>query len=300
MSDVMTVSDLVKHFKPKKNELVKAVDGVSFSIKEGTCFGLLGPNGAGKTTTVEMLEGITLPSSGSILYRGEPIGESFRRNTGIMFQNTALQDYMTVLEALNMFGSFYEKTVPVEQVIEQCSLEQFLNRDTRKLSGGQKQRLLLAVALINDPDIIFLDEPTTGLDPQARRNFWQLANDIKAQGTTVVLTTHYMEEAKLLCDELVFMDHGTIIAKGSPEALLTSRFDHILIDLPSTAIPDSLPAHTSHQLQTNHDRTEFLSTDINETMNHLIQHGVSLAGMEVRSRTLEDLFIELTGQDLRT
>lgn len=300
MSAVVTVTDLVKHFKPKKTDLVKAVDGVSFSIEQGICFGLLGPNGAGKTTTVEMLEGIVDPTSGSILYRGEPMGESFRRNAGIMFQNTALQDYMTVIEALKMFGSFYEKTVPVEQLIEQCALEEFLERDTRKLSGGQKQRLLLAVALVNDPDIVFLDEPTTGLDPQARRNFWQLVKDIKARGTTVVLTTHYMEEAKLLCDELVFMDHGRIIAQGRPADLLSNRFDHVLIELPATAVPEHLPEHACHKLQHNNDKIEFLSTDINETINHLIQNGVSLSAMEVRSRTLEDLFIELTGQELRT
>lgn len=300
MSAVVTVTDLVKHFEPKKSELVKAVDGVSFSIEQGICFGLLGPNGAGKTTTVEMLEGIVEPTSGRILYRGEPLGESFRRNAGIMFQNTALQDYMTVIEALTMFGSFYEKTVPVEQLIEQCALEEFLERDTRKLSGGQKQRLLLAVALVNDPDIVFLDEPTTGLDPQARRNFWQLVNDIKARGTTVVLTTHYMEEAKLLCDELVFMDHGHIIAQGSPTELLSNRFDHVLLELPATDVPEHLPEHANHKLQRNNDKVEFLSTDINETVNHLIQNGVSLSAMEVRSRTLEDLFIELTGQELRT
>jgi len=300
VSAVVEVTDLVKHFEPKKNELVKAVDGVSFAIDQGICFGLLGPNGAGKTTTVEMLEGITKPNSGTILYRGEPLGDAFRKNAGIMFQNTALQDYMTVIEALQMFGSFYEKTVPVEQLVEQCSLDEFLNRDTRKLSGGQKQRLLLAVALVNDPDIVFLDEPTTGLDPQARRNFWQLVNNIKAQGTTVVLTTHYMEEAKLLCDELVFMDHGTIIAQGSPNELLSNRFDHVFIQLPATAIPDTLPNHNSFKLQRNDDNAEFMSTHIDDTINHLLQQGVPLTGLEVRSPTLEDLFIELTGQELRT
>jgi len=147
VNEVIEVNDLVKHFQSNKKEQVKAVDGISFSIEQGTCFGLLGPNGAGKTTTVEMLEGIVEPSAGSILYRGQPIGSEFRSNAGIMFQNTALQDYMTVIEALNMFSSFYSKTVPVKQLIEQCSLSEFLNRDARKLSGGQKQRLLLAIAL---------------------------------------------------------------------------------------------------------------------------------------------------------
>jgi len=299
VSEIIEVVDLVKHFQPNKKELVKAVDGIEFSIKQGTCFGLLGPNGAGKTTTVEMLEGIVEPTSGSILYRGQSIGDAFRNNAGIMFQNTALQDYMTVIEALNMFGSFYEKTVPTEQLIKQCSLSEFLDRDTRKLSGGQKQRLLLAIALVNDPDILFLDEPTTGLDPQARRNFWNLVNEIKSLGKTIVLTTHYMEEAKLLCDELVFMDHGKIIASGSPDELLSNSFNDVLLDLPLDAVPATLPAHSAHTVSNNNTRTEFLTTDINETVKHLIQHGVSLAGMEVRSRSLEDLFIALTGQELR-
>lgn len=299
MSAVIEVRDLVKHFKQKKNELVKAVDGVSFSIEQGICFGLLGPNGAGKTTTVEMLEGIVKPSSGGILYRGEPIGDAFRHEAGIMFQNTALQDYMSVREALSMFGSFYVNTTPVEQLIEQCSLHEFLDRDTRKLSGGQKQRLLLAIALVNDPEVVFLDEPTTGLDPQARRNFWNLVNDIKAKGKTVVLTTHYMEEARLLCDELVFMDHGKIIAEGSPANLLSNRFNDVLLDLPAESVPDSLPDLGIHTFSRTNARAEFLTTDINETVKHLTAHGVSLSGMEVRSRTLEDLFIDLTGQELR-
>ncbi|MCL4151715.1 UNVERIFIED_CONTAM: hypothetical protein GTU68_050805, partial [Idotea baltica] len=231
MTAIIEVKNLIKHFAPYKKEIVKAVDGVSFAIKPGTCFGLLGPNGAGKTTTVEILEGIIEPTGGSILYKGQPIGEQFRHDAGIMFQNTALQDYMTVSEALNMFGRFYTKTVSVQQLIEQCALQEFLDRDARKLSGGQKQRLLLAIALVNDPEVIFLDEPTTGLDPQARRNFWQLVNDIKSRGKTVVLTTHYMEEANLLCDELVFMDHGKIIAAGSPSELLSNSFNDVLLEL---------------------------------------------------------------------
>ncbi len=299
MCEVIEVCDLIKHFQPNKKEQVKAVDGISFSIKQGTCFGLLGPNGAGKTTTVEMLEGIVEPSSGSILYRGQPIGDDFRNNAGIMFQNTALQDYMTVIEALKMFSSFYKETVPITRLIEQCSLSEFLDRDARKLSGGQKQRLLLAIALVNDPDIIFLDEPTTGLDPQARRNFWNLVNDIKSKGKTIVLTTHYMEEAKLLCDELVFMDHGKIIAEGSPDSLLSSSFNDVLLDLPAESVPDTLPSNAAHSVVNNNIRTEFLTTNIDETIKHLTQHGVSLSGMEVRSRSLEDLFIALTGQELR-
>lgn len=299
MTAVIEVNHLVKHFQPSKKEVVKAVNDVSFSIEAGICFGLLGPNGAGKTTTVEMLEGIVDPSSGSILYRGEPIGEAFKRDAGIMFQNTALQDYMTVIEALKMFGSFYEQTVPIEQLIEQCSLSEFLDRDTRKLSGGQKQRLLLAVALVNDPEVIFLDEPTTGLDPQARRNFWRLVDDIKSRGKTVVLTTHYMEEARLLCDELVFMDHGKIIASGSPSNLLSNRFNDVLIELPVDSVPESLPVLAAHTIHRGDTHIDIVTTDIDQTLQHLLAHNVSLTGLEVRSRTLEDLFIDLTGQELR-
>jgi len=296
---VIEVSHLVKHFQPSKKERVIAVNDVSFSIESGTCFGLLGPNGAGKTTTVEMLEGIVEPSSGTILYRGEPIGDAFKRDAGIMFQNTALQDYMSVIEALKMFGSFYKHTVPIERLIDQCSLSEFLDRDTRKLSGGQKQRLLLAIALVNDPEVIFLDEPTTGLDPQARRNFWALVEDIKSRGKTVVLTTHYMEEAKILCDELVFMDHGKIIAAGSPSELLSNRFNDVLIELPIAAVPETLPALSAHTVNRNDTHIDIVTTNIDETIQHLLAHHVSLAGLEVRSRTLEDLFIDLTGQELR-
>ena len=299
MTAIIEVQNLVKHFTPRKAEPVKAVDGVSFAIEQGVCFGLLGPNGAGKTTTVEMLEGIVEPSEGTILYRGSPIGDSFRLEAGIMFQNTALQDYMTVMEALTMFGQFYKRTLPIDQLIAECSLEEFLDRDTRKLSGGQKQRLLLAIALVNDPEVLFLDEPTTGLDPQARRNFWDLINSIKNQGKTVVLTTHYMEEAKLLCDELIFMDHGKVIASGSPSELLSSRFNDVLIDLPIEAVPQDLPEFPLHESTRSEHRIEFVTTDIDATIKHLLKYNASLAGMEVRSRTLEDLFIDLTGQALR-
>jgi len=209
-----------------------AVNGVSFDIQQGICFGLLGPNGAGKTTTVEMLEGILKPSGGEILYKGKPLSEEFRQQAGIMFQSTALQDYITVKEALLMFGKFYDRRLSIEELIEKCSLEEFLGRDTRKLSGGQKQRLLLAIALINDPEVIFLDEPTTGLDPQARRNFWHLVKEIKSRNKTIILTTHYMEEASFLCDELAFMDHGSVIASGSPSELLSSSFDDVILELP--------------------------------------------------------------------
>jgi len=282
MTDVIEVENLVKHFgsggsRKKSQTLVKAVDGVSFNITEGICFGLLGPNGAGKTTTVEMLEGIVEPTSGSVLYRGRALDEGFRERAGIMFQNTALQDYMTVIEALRMFGSFYSRTVPEDTLIEQCSLSEFLNRDTRKLSGGQKQRLLLAVALVNDPDVIFLDEPTTGLDPQARRNFWHLVDSIKSEGKTIVLTTHYMDEARQLCDE---------------------RFNDVILQLPNR-LPGGAAEADWQQVEDTGKGVEISTSDIDRSIHWLQQQNVSLEGMEIRSRSLEDLFIDLTGKELR-
>jgi ABC-2 type transport system ATP-binding protein len=219
--------NLVKHYPG-----VRAVNGVSFSVPEGTCFGLLGPNGAGKTTTVEIIEGVTRPTSGEVRYFGEIAGARFRQESGIQFQNTALQDHITVIETLRMFRALYDRQANLDEVIEQCSLGDLLDRDNRKLSGGQRQRLLLAVALVNRPRLVFLDEPTTGLDPQARRNFWTLVQNIRRGGATIVLTTHYMDEAQVLCDEIAIMDEGNIVKQGAPDALLFERYGDTLIDLP--------------------------------------------------------------------
>ena len=211
---------------------VLAVDGVSFEVPEGICFGLLGPNGAGKTTTVEIIEGVTRPTSGEVYYYGEIAGARFREEAGIQFQNTALQDNITVLETLQMFRALYTRQADLDDIIEQCFLGDLLDRDNRKLSGGQRQRLLLAVALVNRPRLIFLDEPTTGLDPQARRNFWSLVQSIRKGGATIVLTTHYMDEAQVLCDDIAIMDEGKIVTHGSPEDLLFERYGDELIHLP--------------------------------------------------------------------
>ncbi len=279
---------------------IQAVNDVSFSIPAGTCFGLLGPNGAGKTTTIEILEGITSPTSGEVLYRGEPLGKQFREQAGIMFQTTQLQDYMTVIEALRMFGSFYTDTVDEAALIEQCSLGEFLQQDTRRLSGGQKQRLLLAIALVNNPDIIFLDEPTTGLDPQARRNFWSLLNRIKAQGKTILLTTHYMEEASLLCDQLVFMDHGKIIAEGTPRELIDATFNDAVLLLPATDFSGPCTDTEFHTITEGRDVIEITTSDMNRSITTLLDAGVSLSRLQIRARNLEDLFLNLTGGELRS
>jgi len=293
MTALLEATDLVKHYRG-----VKAVDGVSLAIEQGVCFGLLGPNGAGKTTTVEMLEGINEPTSGDVRYQGGPLGSRFRDEAGIMFQTTALQDYITVRETLEMFRRMYPRTVSLPELIESCSLQEFLDRDNRKLSGGQRQRLLLAIALVNDPQVVFLDEPTTGLDPQARRNFWALVHDIKAAGKTVILTTHYMEEAYELCDEIIIMDHGKIISQGTPKALLAKHFNDVVLQLPKEDFPAGY-GKLSVTVLDGKDAVEILTSDVNETIHQLVEMAVPLNRLQIRQRTLEDLFLELTGKELR-
>ncbi|MBI1422409.1 MAG: ATP-binding cassette domain-containing protein [Gammaproteobacteria bacterium] len=289
---MLEVRDLVKRYPQ-----VNAVNGVSFCLQAGTCFGLLGPNGAGKTTTVEILEGIHAPTAGEILYKGEHLGKRFRNEAGIMFQSTALQDYITVRETLEMFARLYPKNTDLDMLIQRCNLRELLKRDNRQLSGGQRQRLLLAVALVNDPDILFLDEPTTGLDPQARRNFWDLIESVKAEGKTILLTTHYMDEAYVLCDEIAIMDHGKIIAQGSPENLLKAHFNDTILQLPAAALADTdalpYPVHKHNSM------LEITTSDVNQTIEDLLSRNISLHGLQVRSRNLDDLFLELTGKTLR-
>lgn len=293
MSAILAVENLQKSFAD-----LRAVDGVSFSVKPGICFGLLGPNGAGKTTTIEMLEGITTPSAGRILFRGEEINHDFRQRAGIQFQHTALPDFLTTREALSLFGNFYNNTMALDELIHACSLGDYLDQYATKLSGGQRQRLLLALALVNDPDIVFLDEPTTGLDPQARRNFWTLIQNIKARGKTIILTTHYMDEAELLCDELAIMDRGRIIAEGTPQALLRQHFDAMRVRLDKSAFtlrPEDWP----EPVEIREEAVEILSRDVARTLTLLIERGIALTSLEVRAATLEDLFIKLTGHALR-
>ena len=294
MAAVLKVRNLVKQYPG-----VRAVDGVSFSIAEGQCFGLLGPNGAGKTTTVEMMEGVTGPTAGEVLYRGEPLGARFRAEAGIQFQKTALQDFLTVRETLALFSRLYARRRDVDELIRTCALEQVADRDNRKLSGGQMQRLLLAIALANDPRVLFLDEPTTGLDPQARHNFWDLIRSIKAEGRTVLLTTHYMEEAYFLCDVIAIMDRGRIIAEGPPSRLLKEHFDDVVLELPREDFgdgPEGLPVPVVFTS----DRVEISTGDVEATLRFLLERGVPLRHLRIRPRNLEDLFLELTGRELRT
>jgi len=290
---LLQIKNLVKQYPS-----VKAVDGIDINLCSGVCFGLLGPNGAGKTTTVEILEGITDTTSGDILYKGKPVGDQFRKEAGIMFQSTALQDFITVRETLQMFANFYPRHSNLDQLIQRCNLTEYLDQDNRQLSGGQRQRLLLAIALVNDPDILFLDEPTTGLDPQARRNFWDLIDDIKAEGKTIILTTHYMEEAYALCDEIAIMDHGKIIAHGTPKALLEANFNDVILQLPEDELMDmDLSPFSIHKIR---GQVEITTSDVNKVITTLIKNNISLAKLLIRSRTLDDLFIELTGKNLRS
>ncbi|HVH84635.1 MAG TPA: ABC transporter ATP-binding protein [Steroidobacteraceae bacterium] len=290
---LLEVLSLVKQYPA-----TTAVDGVSFHVDEGICFGLLGPNGAGKTTTVEIMEGILPPTSGEVRYHGEPLGPRFREEAGILFQKTALQDFLTVRQCIALFRGLYTHGLEVDEVLRICALEKLAGREARKLSGGQQQRLLLAIALVNDPAVLFLDEPTTGLDPQARRNFWQLVESIKARRKTILLTTHYMEEAELLCDEIAIMDRGRIVAQGPPRRLLREHFAEVLLELPRQDFPEgarTLPL----KLMDASDRVEITTHDLEETLRTLLAAHVPLTNLRVRPPNLEDLFLELTGKELR-
>ncbi|SEQ05370.1 ABC-2 type transport system ATP-binding protein [Solimonas aquatica] len=291
MSAILTARELRKRYRG-----VTAVDGLNLDIEEGSCLGLLGPNGAGKSTTIEMLEGLLQPSSGEIRFRGRPLDQHYRERVGIQFQNTALQDFLTVRENLQFFAALYKRRRSLDELIAGCHLEEYLDRDHRRLSGGQRQRMLLAIALINDPDLVFLDEPTTGLDPQARRNFWELVQDVRRRGKTVLLTTHYMDEAYELSDDIAIMDRGRIVARGSPQQLLSEHFSDSVLELPAAEIKGR---EQELSAVTRGDAAEILSADVNKTVQKLLAAGVSLAQLKIRPRTLEDLFISLTGRELR-
>jgi ABC-2 type transport system ATP-binding protein len=293
MTIILSAHDLVKAYAD-----VIAVDGIGFQVESGSCYGLLGPNGAGKTTTMELLEGIIQPDRGQILYQGRPIDSSFRHQIGIQFQSTSLLDFQTVQEALIMFSQLYDKTADLDELIELCHLQEFIKRDTRKLSGGQRQRLLLAIALVNDPRLVFLDEPTTGLDPQSRRNFWALIEGIKQAGKTIILTTHYMEEAYRLCDQIAIVDKGRIIIQGRPDDLLQQHFASSVIRLPASAI--KLAQQLPDDIQLVDGQFEMFTDDVPNSIARLELLGVGLGDCQISAPTLEDLFLKLTGHALRT
>jgi ABC-2 type transport system ATP-binding protein len=298
MDAILETRRLTKRYK----ELV-AVDGLDLAIRGGICFGLLGPNGAGKTTTLEMIEGILPPTSGEVLFQGKPVGIDFKEKMGIQFQSTALPDHLHVGEVLELFSAFYRRHADIAELRRLCDLDELWDRDASQLSGGQRQRLLLALALVNDPEIVFLDEPTTGLDPAARRRFWELVRVIRERGKTVVLTTHYMEEAYELCDEVAIMDRGKVIAQGSPDKLLSEHFKGLSIRIPKDQGKETAgaPAWSPDSIQgvqvfDRNEAWELLTEDPSGTMRALLDRGVPLQGIQIRNRNLEDLFLKLTGK----
>ena len=293
MSHLLEAVDLVKTFPG-----VRAVDGISFDVTRGQCFGLLGPNGAGKTTTMEILEGISRPLSGQVLYQGRALDREYREDIGIQFQTTALQDFQTVQESLVMFTRLYRESADIDELIKLCNLDDILHRDTRKLSGGQRQRLLLAIALVNDPKLVFLDEPTTGLDPQARRNFWGLIETVLQRGKTVILTTHYMEEAQRLCDDIVIVDQGRIIARGSPGTLVKQHLPAVIARLPAQAWPGDTPLPDNSELRNGF--IEMFADEEHLLLEQLESSGANLGDLKIESPNLEDLFLKLTGHALRS
>lgn len=289
---ILAVKNLYKSYGK-----VEAVKGISFEIEEGKCFGLLGPNGAGKSTTLEIIEGVRKPSSGEILFKGEKMTKELKSKLGVQFQTTALQDHMTVKEAILTFSAFYENTMSMDELVELCQLQDILNKNHKKLSGGQRQRLLLALAILNEPEIVLLDEPTTGLDPQSRKLFWNLINKIKSQNKTIILTTHYMEEAYQLCDELIIVDHGKIIARGTPKELLKKHFKGVKINLQISK--SMVPKELNVKIVEESDSINILTENLNECVAKLLEHKIDLSSMEIQKYSLEDLFILLTGSELR-
>lgn len=290
---LLEVKNLVKRYGR-----TEAVRGVSFAIPQGICIGLLGPNGAGKTTTIEVIEDIIAPTEGEILYKGRPRTDTFRAEVGILFQQTALLSFLTVHETLVTFQKLYTKTADLQELIAMCHLQDFLSQYNDRISGGQRQRFLLALALVNKPELVFLDEPSTGLDPQARRNLWEIVQNIKAGGRTIVLTTHNMEEAQALCDEIAIMDYGRIIARGSPVELIKRHCGGVTVELPMTSFNPSLPP-LSVPFQVVQDRIEIITDDLNGFVAELVAKNVNLKNMAVRSPNLEDVFLTLTGRQLR-
>ncbi|MBX4198510.1 ABC transporter ATP-binding protein, partial [Candidatus Parcubacteria bacterium] len=218
MDDIIVVENLTKQYGN-----FTAVDNISFTVRKGEIFGILGPNGAGKTTTLEMIEGLKHIDSGQVLLDGHDVQKETRMVKsliGVQLQSSAFFDGLNLLELIDIFASFYGREVDAWKLLEQVGLTEKAKNQVKQLSGGQKQRLSIAVALVNDPKVVFLDEPTTGLDPQARRNLWQLITDINEQGKTVVLTTHYLEEAEILCDRVAIMDHSRIVALDTTKNLI--------------------------------------------------------------------------------
>jgi ABC-2 type transport system ATP-binding protein len=300
----ITVSNLRKIYQG-----VPAVDGISFEVQEGEVFGLLGPNGAGKTTTVECIEGLRKPDGGAISVLGHSHianGNGIKEQIGIQLQTTGLYPLHTVAELLKLFGSFYRRAVPPDELIRLVSLEDKRNTRSKDLSGGQRQRLSLALALVNDPELVFLDEPTTGLDPQSRRQIWGIVKDLQQRGKTVMLTTHYMEEAQTLCDRVAVMDSGAIIALDSPQDLIEQHFETTAIEFEeqNSASMDLLKGLAGvKDAKRDGGLVTLYSLDTPRTMEGLLAAAradhLHFDDLRVRSATLEDVFLKLTGRRIR-
>jgi ABC-2 type transport system ATP-binding protein len=305
MPAIVEVLNLHKSYGP-----VKAINGVSFQVETGETFGMLGPNGAGKTTTVEIIEGLRSADAGRITVLGlDParVPARVKERIGVQLQAPSLLPLVNVQELLDLFGSFYKNHLPVEDVIRMLALEESRRVLVKNLSGGQQQRLSVALALVNDPDIAFLDEPTTGLDPQARRNLWDVIRDMSRRGKTIFLTTHYMEEAEELCDRVAIVDHGQIIAQGSPRALIQEYFKESAIEFEMTPSPGEiikgLPGATQVSIQGK--EIVLYSAEVAVTLAALLRYPedshtqTSIKNLRVREATLEDVFLKLTGRRIR-
>ncbi len=300
---VILVRDLRKHYGP-----LKAADGISFEVAPGEVFGLLGPNGAGKTTTVEILEGLRRPDGGEARVLGfDVVAHSApKERFGVQLQTAALFPRLTVTEVIELFRSFYARALPTERLIEALDLGERRTARVNELSGGQQQRLSVALALVNDPELLFLDEPTTGLDPQARRSLWEVIRELQRGGKSVLLTTHYMEEAEALCDRVAIMDHGHILEMGTVSDLVNRRFKAraIRFDSIDALGPERLAALRGVERAVNEDgETVLYSTDVPATIGGLLEVTAELGqearNLAVRPASLEDVFLDLTGRAMR-
>ena len=288
---------------------VQAVDGIDFDVAKGEIFGLLGPNGAGKTTTVEILEGLREPDGGEVSVLGVNVArdaDAIKPRIGVSLQTAALYPKLTVTELIDLFRSFYPKSRPTKDVMDALELGERHNARSQDLSGGQRQRLAVALSLVNDPELVFLDEPTTGLDPAARRSLWDIVEGLKADGRSVLLTTHYMEEAEILCDRLAIMDHGRILEMGTVESLVSKHFQErtVRFDRLDGLAPEELerlPEVTSVKEDT--DEVLMYTRDPGRTIGALLDladsRGLEPQNLGIRRATLEDVFLDLTGRALR-
>ncbi|HUL69562.1 MAG TPA: ABC transporter ATP-binding protein [Gemmatimonadales bacterium] len=290
---------------------VVAVDHLDLEVKTGECFGLLGPNGAGKTTTIEICEGLTDPDSGEVEVLGrrwDSHAHELRERLGVSLQETQLQEKLTVEETVRLFRSFYQKGRPVDEVIEAVQLTEKRRSRVGQLSGGQRQRLALACALVGEPDLFFLDEPTTGLDPQSRRQLWELIAGFKAAGRTVVITTHYMDEAERLCDRVAIVDHGKVIALGEPRELIESMGAEHVVEFALAGdqqIEDQVLQRLDGVLAVQREdglirlQAAGIHRVVPALLAELQRRGATLAELRTHTATLEDLFVSLTGRHLR-